>query len=88
MAFANALSNAGHVPEVVRTTAIVHFGGQAGAFSISKIELQTEAQVGGIDRTAFEQIAQGAKKSCPVSKALAGTEITLDAKLTPIAAPR
>lgn len=88
MAFANALSKAGHVPESVRTNARVHLGAVDGGFAITKIELQTEAQVPGIDRTSFEQIAQEAKKTCPVSKALTGTQIVLEAKLTTAAASR
>ena len=35
----------------------------------------------GIDAAKFQELAEGAKANCPVSKALAGTEITLDAKL-------
>ena len=50
-------------------------------FSISTIELKTEAEVPGIDPAKFQEIAEEAKKGCPVSKALAGTEIKLDAKL-------
>jgi osmotically inducible protein OsmC len=89
MAFANELSKAGFVPDSVRTTAKVHLGSPAGGgFAITKIELSTDAQVRGIDRTSFEKIAQEAKKACPVSKALTGTEITLEAKLTSGAASR
>jgi len=52
-----------------------------GGFGITKIELLTEAQIPGINNDAFQQQAEAAKKGCPVSKALAGTQITLDAKL-------
>jgi osmotically inducible protein OsmC len=52
-----------------------------GGFGITKIELHTEAQIPGIDDATFQQQAEGAKKGCPVSKALAGTQITLEAKL-------
>ena len=54
--------------------------GDAG-FSISTIELKTEADVPGIDPARFQETAEEAKKGCPVSKALAGTQIKLDAKL-------
>ena len=81
MAFANALSKAGHVPQEISTDAIVHFGGQAGAFSIQKIELNTEGAVPGIDEATFKKIAEDAKQNCPVSKALSATQITLQATL-------
>jgi osmotically inducible protein OsmC len=51
------------------------------AFSITKIELETQAEVPGVDDAAFQNYAKGAKEGCPVSKALAGTEIHLNAKL-------
>ena len=50
-------------------------------FSISRIDLMTTADVPGIAADAFQEVADTAKRTCPVSKALAGTEITLDAKL-------
>lgn len=71
------LSKEGFVP-TIRTTAKVHLG--AGP-TINLIELETEAEVPGIDEEKFQQLAQDAKKGCPVSKALAGPEITLTAKL-------
>ena len=81
MAFANALAKGGFAPKTVRTTAKVHLMKQEAGFAITLIELQTEAQVPGIDNAKFQEIADGAKKGCPVSKALAATEIKLDAKL-------
>ena len=71
------LSNKGFVP-TIRTTATVHLG--AGP-TINLIELDTEAEVPGIDEATFQQLAEDAKKGCPVSKALAGPEIKLRAKL-------
>ena len=71
------LSKEGFVP-TIRTTATVHLG--AGP-TITLIELDTEAEVPGIDEAAFQQFAEDAKKGCPVSKALAGPEIKLNAKL-------
>jgi osmotically inducible protein OsmC len=50
-------------------------------FAITGIALATEAQIPGIDDAEFQKIANGAKEGCPVSKALAGTKISLDAKL-------
>jgi osmotically inducible protein OsmC len=53
----------------------------SGGFAISKIELETEETVPGIDAPTFEKMAQGAQKDCPVSKALAAVEISLVARL-------
>ena len=50
-------------------------------FQITRIHLTTEAEVPGIDEAEFQETAEGAKKNCPVSQALAGVEIVLDAKL-------
>lgn len=71
------LSNKGFVP-TVRTTATVHLG--AGP-TITLIELDSEAEVPGCDEETFQELAVAAKKGCPVSKALAGPEIKLNAKL-------
>jgi len=81
MAFSHALAQAGFTPTRVRTTATVHLEKGADGFSISKIELDTEGQVPGIDEAKFKEHAETAKKNCPVSKALAGPQITLKAKL-------
>ena len=81
MALSAALSQKGHVPTSVHTKATVHFGPVPGGFAISRIELETEGQVPGIDAAIFEQVAQAAKTECPVSKALAAVEISLVAKL-------
>ena len=77
MFLAALLGNKGFEP-VIRTTATVHL--EAGP-TIALIELNTEAEVPGIDEATFQQLAEEAKKGCPVSKALAGPEITLNAKL-------
>jgi osmotically inducible protein OsmC len=81
MALAAGLSAAGHAPESIRTTATVHLEKQDGGFAITRIDLATQARVPGIDARAFAEQAQKAKESCPVSKALAGTTIELDAQL-------
>ena len=81
MALSAALSRAGHVPTRVHTTARVHIERGDAGFSITRIDLQTEAEVPGLDEETFRREAEGAKAGCPVSKALTGTEITLDAKL-------
>jgi len=81
MALSAALEKAGHVPTRVATTARVHLTVGEGGASITRVDLSCEAEVPGIDAAAFAEQAAGAKKNCPVSKALAAVEITLDAKL-------
>lgn len=81
MALSFILGNAGFNPTRVHTKARVHLEKVGEGFSITKIELETEAQIPGIDDKAFQTHAEAAKKGCPVSKALAATEITLKAKL-------
>ena len=81
MALSHALAGAGHTPERVATTATVHLERDEGGFSISRIDLATEASVPGIDEEEFCSQAEGAKANCPVSKALAAVAITLEAKL-------
>jgi lipoyl-dependent peroxiredoxin len=73
------ISNNNLTPTRVHTTATVHLG--AGP-AISKIELNCEAEVPGLDAAKFDELAAQAKANCPVSKALAGVgEIVLNAKL-------
>jgi osmotically inducible protein OsmC len=81
MALAAGLGRGGFNPQSVRTNAKVHLEKQAEGFAITRIELDTEAKVPGIEAAKFEEIADAAKKGCPVSKALAGTQITLNARL-------
>jgi len=78
MAFSNALAKAGHAPEKLQTSAEVTFQPGEG---ITGIHLTVVGSVPGIDPDAFLQLANEAKEGCPVSKALAGTSITLDASL-------
>ena len=78
MFLAALLTEAGFPPKSIRTKAAVHL--EAGP-TIARIELATEASVPGIDAPSFQRHAEAAKMNCPVSKALAGPEITLSAKL-------
>ena len=82
MALTAALSRAGHKPPRIHTTAQVKLEKVGDAFSITKIDLDTDAEIPGIDDAAFQKFASDAKQNCPVSKALAGTEIGLTARLT------
>ena len=81
MALSGALGRGGHAPESVATQAKVHIEKVGDGFSITRIELSTEARVPGIDEATFQEAAEGAKKGCPVSRALGGVEISLDARL-------
>ena len=81
MALTAGLGRAGYEPQSVETSARVHLEMGDGGFAISRIELSTEAVVPGIENEAFQEAAADAKANCPVSKALAGVEIVLDARL-------
>jgi osmotically inducible protein OsmC len=81
MALALGLEKAGHPATRVHTVAKVHFGAAGDGFAISAIDLETEAEVPGIDAAQFQEQAEAAKKNCPVSKALAATKIMLKATL-------
>jgi osmotically inducible protein OsmC len=82
MALSAEIGRAGGTPQSLDVKADVTLGSDpAGGFRISEIALTVRAEVEGLDAAAFEQAAQAAKAGCPVSKALAGTTITLDAAL-------
>jgi osmotically inducible protein OsmC len=78
MAFAAALARAGHAPESLQTTAAVTFD---PAHGITGSHLLVSAVVPGIDEAEFQRVAEEAKTGCPVSKALTGIPITLEASL-------
>ena len=80
MALSAALTQAGHPPTAIRTTASVKLEPDGPGFTITEIDLEAEGQVPGIDEATFLATAEDAKKNCPVSKALAGPKITLKAK--------
>lgn len=77
MALSGVLGRAGVQPERIETTAKVHVEKVGEGFSITRIDLSTQARVPGIDEATFREHAEAAKQNCPVSKALAGTEIRL-----------
>jgi osmotically inducible protein OsmC len=78
MALSHGLAGAGTPPEKVDTKAEVTFQPGEG---ITGIHLTVRASVPGLSAADFEKAAQDAKAGCPVSKALTGTTITLDASL-------
>jgi osmotically inducible protein OsmC len=81
MALSLVLGESGFTPRRVTTSAAVDIKPSDGGFSITGIHLKTEADVPGIDAEAFAKSAEAAKRGCPLSKALAAVEITLDARL-------
>ena len=81
MSLADLLSNAGHPPRDLRTTARVRLEQLEPGFRITRIAIKTVGDVPGMDSETFVALAEQAKATCPVSLALAGTEITLDASL-------
>lgn len=81
MALAAGLTNAGFAPTSIRTSAKVHLTRDDSGPRISTIELDTEGEVPGIDEAAFQQHAENTKTGCPVSKALTGVEVKVNARL-------
>ncbi len=81
MALSAGLGKSGFNATRVATSARAHLEKVGEGFQITRIELTTEAVVPGLDEATFQQHATGAKENCPVSKALAGVKISLDAKL-------
>lgn len=76
------IGQAGGTPRALDVTADVSLGPDpAGGFQLTGIKLTVRGEVDGLDAEGFEQAAQAAKSGCPVSKALTGVEISLDAAL-------
>jgi osmotically inducible protein OsmC len=82
MQLSGVLGRAGFTPTRINTTAKVHLDRGDTGFSITRIDLETEAEVPGIDDATFQTHAEEAKKICPVSRALAAiSDIRVNAKL-------
>ena len=81
MALTAGLSRAGIKPKRIHTEARVKLEKVGEAFSITQIELETEAEIPDVDDATFQKYAQDAKQNCPLSKALATTQISMTAKL-------
>jgi len=75
------LSKEGFPPKRIYTTATVHLQQVDGAPKITKIHLNCEANVPGVDKKTFTEQVNVSKAGCPVSKALTGVEISVDAAL-------
>jgi len=81
MALSAGLGRSGFTPKRVATSAKVHLEKVGEAFKITRIELDNESEIPGIDEATFRDHAEKAKAGCPVSQALAGVEISLTARL-------
>jgi lipoyl-dependent peroxiredoxin len=81
MALSGNMTRAGYKPRSIETDARVHLDKAGDGFAITAIELVTEADVPELSDDEFQDLARKSKETCPVSKALAGVEIKLDAKL-------
>ncbi|MGY1651243.1 OsmC family peroxiredoxin [Geodermatophilus sp. SYSU D01119] len=77
------IAQAGGTPQALEVSADVSLGPDqaGGGFKLTGIKLTVRGEVDGLDAAGFEKAAQEAKAGCPVSKALAGVDITLDAAL-------
>jgi lipoyl-dependent peroxiredoxin len=81
MALSADLGRAGFTAKRIRTSARVHVERVGGGFKLTRIELDSEAEVPGIDEKTFQETAEGTRTGCPVSQALTGVEIILQARL-------
>ena len=81
MALTAQLSRAGIKPKRIHTEARVKLEKVGEAFTITQIELETEAEIPDVDDATFQKYAQDAKQNCPLSKALAATPLSMTAKL-------
>ena len=81
MALVAQLSGAGFTPTEIQTEAKVSFDKVGDGFAITRVDLQTSADVAGLDDVTFQGLAADAKKNCPVSKALAAIDIGMKATL-------
>jgi osmotically inducible protein OsmC len=81
MALTAGLSRAGIKAKRIHTEARVKLEKVGEAFSITQIDLEMEAEIPDVDDAAFQKYALDAKQNCPLSKALAATQISMTAKL-------
>ncbi|MBY4130816.1 OsmC family protein [Rhodococcus fascians] len=75
------IAEAGGTPQSLEVTADVSLGPDQPGFKLTGIKLTVRGEVDGLDAEGFAKAAQAAKETCPVSKALTGVDITLDASL-------
>ena len=83
MQLSHLIAEAGGTPQSLEVKADVELGPDpAGGFRLTGITLTVVGEVDGLDADGFAKAAQDAKEGCPISKALTGVEITLDASLS------
>jgi lipoyl-dependent peroxiredoxin len=81
MALSAQLTNAGHEPTELTTVATVSMDKLEAGWTVTQIHLETQGKVPGIDAAKFAELAETAKKGCPISRALSATPISMTAKL-------
>ena len=83
MALSGGLARAGFTPRRIETVGNVHLNPmEGGGFGVTKIVLQTEVDVPGIDRATFDEQIESARQNCPISRLLkGGADIEVSAKL-------
>jgi osmotically inducible protein OsmC len=81
MALSADLGKAGFTPQRIETLAQARLEKVDGKNTITEVHLETRAEVPGIDEETFQRIAEGARQGCPVSRALGGVQVTLEARL-------
>jgi osmotically inducible protein OsmC len=81
MALSFQLTNAGFDPTELKTVATVSMEKQEPGWTITNIHLDVTGTVPGVSAEQFQQLAENAKKGCPISRALASTNITMSAQL-------
>ena len=85
MALSGLLEDSGYQPRSIRTTASVSLNKTEGAYRIREVRLVTEADVAEIDDETFLKLAEQARANCPVSVALCGVAISVEASLSEVA---
>lgn len=80
MALSNVLDQAGHTPDRVAATVSVHLEVDDEGPSVTKLDIDCEAEVSGIDDETFQKHAEEAKEGCPISNAIAAP-VRLEARL-------
>ena len=81
MALANGLAQDGHAPTRLETDAVCTLDQTDEGFRITSMRLTIRGELEGIDESAFQEAAETAKDGCPVSNALGGVEISVEASL-------
>lgn len=81
MELSHELAQKGHAPDRIAATAEVSLEKQGEGFAITSVQLSVEGVVPGVDEREFLKVAEEAGKNCPVSRALAGVQVSVTAKL-------